>query len=80
VAMWFRKNGVNILTSAAYFTQGGNNKSILTINTLQSVTTPGEYFEIIHQSDASNTTLEYTSASGNIPSSPSITVTVSQVG
>jgi hypothetical protein len=77
--LWFKKNGTNIADSNSKKTLTNNTNQIMTVDIIDYASTAGDYYEIVHQSDAANSTLEYIAASGNIPATPAIIVTVSQV-
>ena len=77
--LWFRKNGTNIPFSNSKKTLTNNTNQIMTVDIIDYASTAGDYYEIVHQSDAANSTLEYIAASGNYPAAPSIIVTVQQV-
>jgi hypothetical protein len=80
IYIWFKKNGVNIANTTSANTLAGNSNELMTVNIIDSATTAGDYYEIAHQSNAANSSLEYIAASGNIPAAPSLIVTVVQVG
>ena len=52
---------------------------IMTVDIIDYASNSGDYYEIAHQSNASNSSLEYIAASGNYPAAPSLIVTVQQV-
>jgi hypothetical protein len=79
LAVWLKRNGVNIPNSATYVTIPSNTKKVVALNLWESTTNVGDYFEIAYQSQRSDTTYEYIAATGNIPASPSIIVTINQV-
>ena len=78
--LWFKKNGVNIANTTSVNTLPGNTNELMTVSIMDYAATAGDYYEIAHQSNASNSSLEYIAASGNIPAAPSIIVTVTQGG
>jgi hypothetical protein len=49
------------------------------LNLWDITTSTGDYFEIAYQSNDDGTTYQYIPATGNIPASPSIILTVNQV-
>jgi hypothetical protein len=78
LAVWLRRNGTNVANTATYLTIPSNTKKVMALN-LWETANEGDYFEIMYQSDQNNTTYQYIGATGHIPSSPSIIVTVNQV-
>lgn len=78
VAIWLKKDGTNVADTATYITVASNHKDVLALN-LWDTTTSGSYYELVYQSDSNNTTFETVAATGNIPRSPSIILTVNQV-
>ena len=78
VAVWLKKNGVNVADTATYVTIPSNHKDVLALNLWDNATS-GSYYELAYQSDSNNTTFETVAASGNIPRSPSIIVTINQI-
>jgi hypothetical protein len=78
VAIWLKKNGSNIADTATVLTVPSNHKDVLALN-LWDNATAGDYYELTYQSDSSNTSFATIAASGNIPRSPGIIVTVNQV-
>jgi hypothetical protein len=78
--LWFKKNGVNIANTTSVNTIPNNSNELMTVEVLDTATAAGDYYEIAHQSNAANSTLEYIAGSGNYPAAPSIIVAVKQVG
>jgi len=78
LAIWLRRNGTNVANTATYLTIPSNTKKVMALN-LWETANEGDYFEIMYQSNQTNTTYEYIEATGHIPGSPSIIVTVNQV-
>lgn len=78
IAIWLKKNGTNVADTATYITVASNHKDVLALN-LWDTATSGSYYELVYQSDSNNTTFETVAATGNIPRSPSIILTVNQV-
>jgi hypothetical protein len=78
IAIWLKKDGTNVADTATYVTVASNHKDVLALN-LWDTTTSGSYYELAYQSDSNNTTFETVAATGNIPRSPSIILTVNQV-
>lgn len=77
--VWFKKNGVNMSNTTSVKTLQNNTNSLMTVDIIDYASTAGDYYEIVHQSNAANSTLEYIAGSGNYPASPPIIVTVQQV-
>jgi hypothetical protein len=77
--LWFKKNGANIANSTSVNTLPNNSNELMTVDIIDYASTAGDYYEIAHQSNAANSTLEYIAASGNYPAAPPIIVTVQQV-
>jgi hypothetical protein len=78
IAIWLKKNGSNVADTATYITVPSNHKDVLALN-LWDTATSGSYYELAYQSDSNNTSFETVAATGNIPRSPSIILTVNQV-
>jgi len=78
VAVWLKKNGANVPNTATYTTIASNQKKIIALNVWDSGSV-GDYFQLAYQSDSANTTYQYIAATGNIPASPSIVLTINQV-
>jgi len=79
IAVWLKKNGANVADTATYIDVPSNQKSFLALN-LWDTANAGDYYEIAYQADHDVATLfETQAATGNIPQSPSIIVTVNQV-
>jgi hypothetical protein len=78
--LWFKKNGVNIANTTSVNTLPGNTNELMTVEVLDDATNTGDYYEIAHQSNSANSSLEYIAASGNFPAAPAIIVAVKQVG
>lgn len=78
--LWLKKNGANIANTTSVNTLPGNTNELMTVSILDYASNAGDYYEIAHQSNAANSTLEYIAASGNIPAAPSIIVVVTQGG
>ena len=78
VAVWLKKNGANVADTATIITLASNHKDVLALN-LWDTATAGDYYELAYQSTTSNTSFSTIAASGNIPRSPAIILTVNQV-
>jgi hypothetical protein len=81
VYIWLKKNGVNYNSSAGVLTVSGGASVAKAIASWNYVvdTTSSDYWELVWQASDSNIQLISFPASGNIPSVPSIILTVTQV-
>lgn len=78
INVWFKKNGINIPDSANSLHVESNNYNVISGNFMKTFSS-GDYVELMWQSDLSTTTFPYVEATGNIPSIPSLVITISQV-
>ena len=78
VWFWLKKNGTNIDASAGRVTLANNDELMAAWNYLVSANA-GDYFELVWQNLNGHAELLYNAPSGNIPSVPSIIITVTQV-
>lgn len=78
VYLWLKKNGVNVADTAGKVTLQSNHSTIAAWNYISTLAI-NDTLEIVAQSDANNTSIGYTAASGNIPAIPSIITTITQV-
>jgi hypothetical protein len=81
VNIWFKKNGTNVARSNTLINvakQAGD-KAVAAWNYVDTVNV-NDYIEIIWQSADTNMQLLAAAATGNIPSTPSVIVTATQVG
>ena len=78
VAVWLKKDGVNVANTATYLTVPSNQKAVLALNIWEQVNS-GSYVELAYQSDSNNTTYQNIAATGNIPGSPSVIMSVNQI-
>jgi hypothetical protein len=78
VFMWFKKNGTNIDGSASEVELDNNKENIMTVNILDTAVA-NDYYEIAWQNANNNGRLLYQAASGNVPSTPSVIATITQV-
>jgi hypothetical protein len=77
--LWLRQDGTNFLRSATPATPGtATVLQTMTVNFILTVTGP-TYFELEMQANNTGCVLQATSATGNIPDSPSIIVTINRV-
>jgi hypothetical protein len=78
--IWFKKNGINIINSATRMSVNHSSHThyVASWNYIISLN-PEDTAEISYQSNSNNTTFPFISASGNIPGTPSIILTVTQV-
>ena len=79
LAVWLKKNGTNLPSSATYVTIPSNSKKLVALNIWDTTTSTGDYYQISYQSNDDDTTYQNIEATGNIPNSPSIILTVNQV-
>jgi hypothetical protein len=78
VNVWLKKNGNNIADTNSEITVPSNQSTLLSLN-LWDAATAGDYYELAYQSNSNNTSFSTIAASGNIPRSPAIIMTVNQV-
>jgi hypothetical protein len=78
VFIWFKKNGTNIAGSASEVELDNNKENIMTVNILDTAVA-NDYYEIAWQNANNNGRLLYQAASGNVPSTPSVIATITQV-
>ena len=78
IAIWLKKNGSNVADTATYVTVPSNDKNLIALN-LWDTAAAGDYYEIAYQSDRSSTLFETIAATGNIPQSPAIILTLNQI-
>ena len=79
LAVWLKKNGTNVPSSATYVTVPSNDSQLVALNIWDTTTSTGDYYQIAYQSNDADTQYRNIPASGNIPDSPSIILTVNQV-
>ncbi len=78
VYIWLKKNGTNVPASAGRVTLANNEEIIATWNYVVNAAA-NDYYEIVWQATGGDALLLAEGASGNIPSLPSIILTVTQV-
>ena len=78
VYIWLKKNGTNVSNTAGKVTLTNNEELMATWNYIVD-SAAGDYYELVWQSSNGDAIILYESASGNIPSVPSIITTVTQV-
>jgi fibronectin-binding autotransporter adhesin len=78
VYIWLKKNGTNVSASAGKVTLANNEELIAAWNYVVDAAA-SDYFEIVWQSTNGDAVLLSETATGNIPSIPSIILTVTQV-
>ena len=76
--IWFKKNGVNIPSSATKVVLANNTAQVMTVNILDEAIA-NDYYELAYQTNNGNAALLAEVASGNIPAIPSVIATVTQV-
>ena len=81
VHIWLKKNGTNVSASAGAITVSGAAAAAKTISSWNYVVdaAAGDYYEIVWQPTDANLQLITAAATGNIPSIPSVILTVTQV-
>ena len=78
VAVWLKKNGSNVADTGTYVTIPSNNDFLIALN-LWDTAVAGDYYEIAYQSNRSDTEFLTVAATGNIPRSPAIILTINQI-
>lgn len=78
VYVWFKKNGTNIADSATKLYVGNNTEGVMTVPFVVEAAA-NDYYELVWQNTTGNGVLQAYNASGNIPTIPSIIVTVTQL-
>jgi hypothetical protein len=81
VHIWLKKNGTNVDKSAGAITISGGASAAKTVASWNYVVNAAanDYYELVWQSTDSNIQLINQAATGNIPSTPSVILTVTQV-
>ena len=81
VHIWLKKNGTNVSASAGAITVSGAAAAAKTISSWNYVVdaAAGDYYEIVWEPTDANLELIAAAATGNIPSIPSVILTVTQV-
>jgi hypothetical protein len=81
VNIWFKKNGTNVARSNGItnLAKQAGNKTIAAWNYVDTAN-KDDYFEIVWQSADTTAELHAEAATGNIPSTPSVIITATQVG
>jgi hypothetical protein len=76
--IWFKKNGTAIPNSN---TKGSTRNGDYQVFAWNFVTTlaAGDYVELLYQSNGTGTTVPYIAGSGQVPATPSVIITVTQV-
>lgn len=89
VSMWFRKNGTDVANSNTYLSVGGNVPTVISVVLDLPCTTAGDYYEIWWSGETTSVKLDAVGAiTGTLPAtfppeqpaSPSIIVTIGQIG
>jgi hypothetical protein len=78
VYIWLKKNGTNVSASAGHISLANNAEAVLSWNYVVDAAA-ADYFELCWQSANGDAVLLAGAASGNIPSVPSVILTVTQV-
>lgn len=86
-SIWFRKNGNDVANSNTYLTVPKNNSMIIAVAFDLPCTTPGDYYELWWSGQSTSVRLDAVPAvtgsstfPPNQPASPSIVITVGQIG
>ena len=86
-SMWFRKNGSDVTNSNTYITVPKNNSMVIAVSFDLPCTTVGDYYEIWWSGQSTGVRLDAVpSITGSVtfppnqPASPSIVLTVGQIG
>jgi len=83
VYIWFKKNGTNVARSNSNVdlakAAGGNGKLIASWNYVDTFN-PNDYYEVVWQSSDITMQLYAAAATGNLPATPSVIITATQVG
>jgi hypothetical protein len=78
IYIWLKKNGTNVSATAGHI-QLGNNEEVISSWNYVVDAAASDYYEIAWQAANASTILLTEAASGNIPSVPSVILTVTQV-
>lgn len=86
-SIWFRKGGSDVANSNTYLTVPKNNSMIVAVSLSLPCTTPGDYYELWWSGQSTGVRLDSVAAvtgsstfPPNQPASPSIIITVAQIG
>lgn len=86
-SIWFRKNGNDVINSNTYITVPRNNSMVIAVTFSLPCTTPGDYYELWFSGQSTSVRLDAVAAvtgsstfPPNQPASPSIIITVAQIG
>jgi hypothetical protein len=79
VYIWLKRNGVNESDSAGRIGPTQNGDYLIPAWNYVGQFASGSYIELAYQSNQTNTQFQYVTAAGNIPSAPSIILSVVQV-
>ena len=77
--VWIRYNGVNYADSASHELIANGRYSILTVNFIGESQAPGDYVEIMWQTNNLSIRIEHIAASGARPAVPSVIATMARV-
>jgi filamentous hemagglutinin len=78
IYLWLKKNGTNVANTGTKTVVRNNDENIMTVEYIVQ-SSASDYYEIVFQNVNGHAQLYYESASGNIPATPSIIITVKQV-
>jgi hypothetical protein len=78
IDVWFKKNGTAIPNSNTKASTRNGDYEVIAWNFVTTLAA-GDYVELLHQSNGTNTTISYVAGSGQVPATPSAILTVTQV-
>jgi hypothetical protein len=78
IYLWLKKNGTNVADTGTKTVVRNNDENIMTVEYIVQ-SSASDYYEIVYQNLNGHAQLYYETASGNIPATPSIIITVKQV-
>jgi hypothetical protein len=78
IYLWLKKNGTNVANTGTKTVVRNNDENIMTVEYIVQ-SSASDYYEIVYQNLNGHAQLYYEAASGNIPATPSIIITVKQV-
>jgi hypothetical protein len=78
IYLWLKKNGTNVDNTGTKTVVRNNDENIMTVEYIVQ-SSASDYYEIVFQNVNGHAQLYYEAASGNIPATPSIIITVKQV-
>lgn len=79
IVLWIKRNGNNVTRTSSKVQLAGNGAKELTTVTYVFTLAANDYIECFMQSPDEDSEISYTAASGNMPSAPSIILTINQI-